>query len=89
MLFRIAQAALTNVVRHAGARRASVRVSLEQASTVLLEIEDDGRGFVPAYAPGALGLLAMRERALSLGGAFWLEAAPGAGTRVRAVLPLP
>ena len=89
-LFRIAQSALTNVVRHASARTATVCLGVDKtARTVSLAIEDDGRGFVPAYAPGALGLLAMKERALSLGGDFWLEAAPGAGTRVRAVLPLP
>jgi signal transduction histidine kinase len=89
-LFRIAQSALTNVVRHAAARTAHVRVALgDPARTVSLEIEDDGRGFVPAYAPGSLGLVALRERAAALGGDFSLQAAPGAGTRVRTVLPLP
>jgi PAS domain S-box-containing protein len=89
-LFRIAQSALTNVVRHAAARTATVRVELDTAQhQVALEVEDDGRGFVPAYAPGALGLIAMRERAVALGGQFALQAAPGAGTQVRAVLPLP
>jgi signal transduction histidine kinase len=88
-LFRIAQAALTNVVRHAQAARAEVRLALDQAArTVSLEVRDDGRGFDPAQAARSLGLFAMHERAAALGGSLSLESAPGAGCCVRAVLPL-
>ena len=88
-LFRIAQAALTNVVRHASAKTAAVHVELDAAArTVALTVEDDGRGFDPQTAPRSLGLWAMRERALALGGELSLRTSAGAGCSVRAVLPL-
>jgi PAS domain S-box-containing protein len=88
-LFRIAQAALTNVVRHARATQAEVRVELDtDAKTVALEVIDDGRGFDQTVSTGSLGLFAMRERAEGLGGTLSVRSAPGEGTRVRAILPL-
>jgi signal transduction histidine kinase len=91
--FRIAQEAMTNVLRHAGAKR--VRVDLRTCGGELeLVVEDDGRGFnVPAAqsraASGAsLGLLGMEERAELAGGRIELHSTPGAGTRVRACFPL-
>ncbi len=88
-LFRIAQEALTNVVRHANA--ATATVCLAQAdSTVTLVVEDDGRGFDPearAISSRRLGLVSMRERAADLGGRLSVTSAPGAGTVVRAQVP--
>ncbi len=83
--FRLAQEALSNVIHHASAK--TVRVSLgRQAETVVLEIQDDGRGFSPGLAMG-LGLVGARERAARLEGSLEVESTPGGGTRLRAVLP--
>jgi len=86
-LFRIAQSALTNVVRHAAARSAEVRLG-HADGTVTLEVADDGRGFDPALTPRSLGLQAMRDRAALLGGSLSLTTSPGSGTTIRATLPL-
>jgi PAS domain S-box-containing protein len=88
-LYRIAQEGLRNVLRHAGVREA--RVTLTQADgNVELRVADTGRGFDPA-AVGAegLGLASMAERARLLGGIFEVRSAPGAGTELRARIPLP
>ncbi|MFJ7263236.1 sensor histidine kinase [Streptomyces globosus] len=90
-LLRIAQSALANVVRHAGAGRAEITLTFMDAS-VTLDVVDDGSGFDPAGAPrgdGGFGLPAMRARAESLGGLFTVESAPGQGTAVAVTLPLP
>ncbi|MGZ6123362.1 MAG: MHYT domain-containing protein [Myxococcales bacterium] len=87
--FRIAQEALTNVVRHAGAR--NVRLELARTDKELhLRIVDDGKGFdVEAKGrPGGLGLLGMRERALIAGGAIQIRSDPGRGTEVHVRFPL-
>jgi len=82
-IFRIAEEALTNVVRHAGARRC--RLSLRVDDQIVLEIEDDGVG--PGHGrEGGVGISSMRDRAERLGGRLELEPAMP-GTRVRAVLP--
>ena len=90
--FRLLQEALTNVVRHAGAKR--VRIALAAADgRVDLEIADDGRGFDLARARrrmlegASVGLLGMEERAALIGGEVHIDAAPGAGTRIRVSLP--
>ncbi|WP_405477205.1 sensor histidine kinase [Streptomyces sp. NBC_00009] len=90
-LLRIAQSALANTVRHAGAHRAEITLSFMDTA-VALDIVDDGRGFDPVSAPagdGGFGLPAMRSRAESLGGTFTVESAPGQGTAVAITLPLP
>jgi PAS domain S-box-containing protein len=84
---RIVQEALANVRRHSGARRATVTVGTAD-DAVLVEIEDDGRGFEPGE-PSGMGLTGMRERALALGGELEVEGARGAGTRVLLRVPLP
>ena len=86
--YRIAQEAMTNVVRHAGAGRCRVGMSLEEGTGSLsLEVEDDGRGI--GSSPGSgVGLHSMRERAEELGGTCVIGPAPSGGTRVRAELPL-
>jgi signal transduction histidine kinase len=82
--YRIAVEAVTNVVRHAGARTCRVEVS---ANGVLqLEVVDDGRG-LGAQSPG-VGLSAMSERAAEVGGSCTVSAIPDRGTRVLASLPL-
>ncbi|MEV6246498.1 sensor histidine kinase [Streptomyces sp. NPDC051742] len=92
-LLRIAQSALANTVRHAGASRAEITLSFMDAS-VTLDVVDDGKGFDPAAvgrpsSDGGFGLPAMRSRAESLGGTFTVESAPGQGAAVAVSLPLP
>lgn len=82
--YRIAQEALTNVLRHAGARRATVDVAYGPHG-VALTVTDDGRGGAPL--PGGSGLDSMRERALALHGVLDAGPLPGGGFRVHAVLP--
>lgn len=93
-LLRIAQSALANVVRHAGAGRAEITLTFMDSS-VTLDIVDDGKGFDPGAASrapsdgGGFGLPAMRSRAETLSGLFTVESAPGQGTAVAVTLPLP
>jgi signal transduction histidine kinase len=85
-LFRIAQEALNNTLKHAHARR--VVISLGQSGqTVVLEVADDGAGFDRAAArrSGGLGLHGMEERAAEIGARLEIESAAGSGTRVRVV----
>jgi signal transduction histidine kinase len=86
-LFRLAQEALNNILKHAHARR--VQVCLDLADhRVVLEISDDGIGFEPGLADGGgFGLPGMRERAEGLGGTLQIESSPGTGTRVRVEVP--
>lgn len=88
-LYRIAQEALTNAVRHADAR--SIVVSLTARDGHLrLAVSDDGRGFDPrARTAHALGLAGMQERATALGGRFTIASAPGAGTTIAIEWPNP
>jgi len=86
-LFRVVQESLTNVMRHARARRVSVRLKEGDGRVVLL-VEDDGRGIQNGKGRRGLGLLGMEERIRELGGVFAVESAPGAGTRIRAEIPL-
>ena len=82
-LYRIAQEALQNTVKHAGAANVDLGVGRANGS-VTLDVSDDGSGFDPTGAfPGHLGLRSMRERAESLGGTLQIESAPGEGTRIR------
>jgi signal transduction histidine kinase len=84
--YRIAQEALTNVVRHAHACNCAVRLSLLDGFR--LEITDDGVGLSTEQHAG-VGLLSMRERATEVGGTCEIEPTPGHGTRVLVKLPLP
>jgi signal transduction histidine kinase len=85
--FFIAADALGNVQRHARARRASVRLFLEN-STVVLEVGDDGVGFARERAVDGHGLRNMRERAFSAGGRLSVHTSPGSGSRVRFEMPV-
>ena len=73
---------VTNVVRHADARHATIRIGVEESS-VVLEVTDDGRG---GSGPEGAGLTGMRERIAALGGAVQRDG--GSGMRVRVSLPL-
>jgi two-component system CheB/CheR fusion protein len=92
-LYRVAQEALTNVARHAGASRVSV-VLESDGGRVVAAIEDNGRGFDPDAAAAdaqqrrRLGLLGMQERAALVGGTLTVESQPGGGTTVIARIPL-
>jgi len=86
-LYRIAQEALHNALRHSGA--AEVCMSVSAASRrVTLEVSDQGKGFVPELAAGGRGLPSLRERAAGAGGALLIRSAPGQGTTVRLVMPV-
>lgn len=82
---RIAQEAMTNVVRHAEASRCLVELSCNGALT--LRVRDDGVGFGLGIAQPGVGLASMRERAGELGGSLVIASAPDGGTEVVAVLP--
>jgi signal transduction histidine kinase len=86
-LYRIVQEALTNVVKHARASRATV--TLIRDATVRVCIEDDGVGFGASAGAFAYGLAGIRHRVEALGGVLQLENRPGGGARVLANLPLP
>ncbi len=88
-VYRIVQEALSNVVRHAGARRVTLTLAARETSLSAV-VEDDGRGFVPeadAAHPTGLGLIGMRERARAAGGSLVIESRPGRGTRVEVEIP--
>ncbi|HKE73194.1 MAG TPA: GAF domain-containing sensor histidine kinase [Acidimicrobiales bacterium] len=86
-VLRIAQEAVSNALRHAGASRVTVEAG---PAPVVLRVRDDGRGFDPearAVRSRRLGLTSMHERAASLGGALVVTSAPGQGTTVELRLP--
>ena len=89
-LLRIAQEAVTNVERHAGATSVIISLRLRPEETVL-EVVDDGQGFVKANAgrPDSYGLVGMRERADAIGAALEIDTAPGRGTTIRCRLRQP
>ena len=86
---RVVQEALTNVRKHAAARRAGVRISARDGHTEFV-VEDDGTGFDAHHPrPGdGFGLTTMRERTESVGGTLRIDSAPGRGTRVVARVPV-
>ena len=83
-ILRVAQEAIQNVKKHAGARKLVVQLDYGPQE-IALEVRDDGQGFAPdeAPAPGHYGLTGMRERAAVIGGAVEVTSEPGAGTTVR------
>jgi signal transduction histidine kinase len=88
-LFRVFQEALANALTHA--RTTRLVISLRRAAGVLaLDVVDEGVGFDPENLPPAeaLGLTCMRERLRRVGGSCVIESRPGAGTRVRALIPV-
>jgi signal transduction histidine kinase len=88
-LYRIAEEALNNVVRHARAQH--LTLALQQAGTALtLTIHDDGSGFEISQTPpnGHYGIAGMKERAGLINGSLQVESLPGKGTTVRLTVPL-
>jgi two-component system, NarL family, sensor histidine kinase UhpB len=94
MLFRIAQEAISNILRHANADKVSIHL-WKDAEQIGLEIKDDGRGFdIEKTAGGAvdrkqLGLLGIQERASLVHGGVNIESSPESGTCLRVHIPLP
>jgi PAS domain S-box-containing protein len=86
-LYRIAQEALHNTVKHAHASRAELNLERD-AQGITLEVSDDGVGFDPETSfPGHLGLQSMRERAARVGGALQVRSAPGEGASISVRIP--
>jgi PAS domain S-box-containing protein len=87
-VYRAIQESLTNIARHAGAKRAWVVLAVED-DAIQVEVEDDGRGIAPEDLAKArsLGLKGMRERIAYLGGSFEVARAPRGGTRLRLRVP--
>jgi signal transduction histidine kinase len=91
-LYRVAQEALHNALRHSGAHEVTMTLT-RSPRRVILEVTDDGCGFTPGApalpgVPGGLGLASMRGRAGAAGGTLTIRSAPGAGTTVRLAVPL-
>ena len=88
-LFRVAQEALANVVKHSGAAAASIELTMSH-STIRLKVMDYGHGFEQSsnHRHG-LGLLSMRERVRLIGGQFTVRSHPSNGTVIQAEIPLP
>ena len=84
-LYRVAQEALHNALRHSGAGQVGVRLA-RAPRRVSLEVSDDGHGFVPEAPSGGVGLASMRERASAAGGTLTIRSGPD-GTQVRMTVP--
>ena len=90
--FRVFQEAVSNVLRHSGARKLSVKLALHE-DRLQLEVRDDGHGFDPeaarkhALAGASLGVIGMHERVRLADGSIVIESSPGQGTLVRVSLP--
>ena len=85
-LYRIAQEAVTNAIKHGKARRVTISLAAD-AETIYLEITDDGAGLPAHPNSGGLGLQIMAHRAGMIGGDFKIEPLPGQGARVTCTLP--
>lgn len=87
-LYRVAQEALTNIVRHARAHTVTLKLRVD-AREARLHVHDDGRGFDPDHVrPGRFGLIGMNERVKLLGGQLTITSAPEGGACIEAVIPL-
>jgi len=96
-VLQIAREALHNVLKHSGARQASLSVQVKPGAghitgavtpLLLLELRDCGRGFDPSLPTSGFGLRGMRERVFALGGQVKIESQPGSGARLRLTLPV-
>jgi two-component system sensor histidine kinase DegS len=92
-IFRFIQEALTNVRKHAKARKVTVTLTSIGFDQLQIVIVDDGQGFAPDNQKNSkarpLGLVSMRERIEALGGIFQVNSQPRSGTRVTATIPIP
>ena len=93
-VYRVVQECLTNIVRHSGADRSTVEVSLGEVEpygpSLIVIVRDNGKGLEQrdAHDAARFGLMGMRERVQGLGGGFEISGAPGEGVTVRAVVPV-
>jgi len=87
VIYRVAQEALTNVVRHSGAHNASLTLR-NGAANVTLCVADDGAGITPDQLESSLGIRGMRERALLIGASLRIESSPGNGTSITLAVPI-
>jgi two-component system sensor histidine kinase UhpB len=87
VIYRVAQEALSNAVRHSSAKHIAVNLT-RGANGIALVVADDGTGFTFEQATGGLGLTGMRERALLVNGELDVTSRPGQGTSVRLYLPI-
>ena len=86
VVYRVAQEALTNAVRHAGAATALVALH-DEHEQVILTVRDDGTGLADGASASGQGIEGMRERAMLVGASLEVGPHPGGGTQVRLVLP--
>jgi PAS domain S-box-containing protein len=88
-LFRMAQEALNNVVKHAQASEVRLSLYRDAIDSLILEIRDNGKGLTPEdrRKPASFGLIGMRERAYALGGDLKIDSQPGNGTMIRVTIP--
>jgi signal transduction histidine kinase len=89
-IFRIAQAALTNVSRHAHASRTTIAL-MKKNNDLVLTVHDNGKGITKklVYSHNSLGIIGMRERALALDGTLTIQGSKGKGTTLTVRIPLP
>ena len=87
-VYRIAEEALTNVVKHAKAGKVTVRLDTSPESWLRLTVQDDGQGFDAEGSSGGLGMATMQDYADAVGGECAVHSTLGMGTEVRAMLPL-
>ena len=86
--YRIAEEALTNVVKHANASKVSVRLETSFGGWLRLTVQDDGQGFAVEESLEGMGIVGMRDYAEAIGGECVILGAPGKGAQVTATLPL-
>lgn len=87
VIYRVAQEAIGNAIRHSGAGRIEVNLA-RSSDEVTLEVRDDGSGFTFDQARSGLGLGGMKERAMLAGGDLVTESRPGSGTTIRLMVPV-
>jgi two-component system sensor histidine kinase UhpB len=87
VIYRVAQEALSNIVRHSGSRNAAVRLCLDGAGRVRVVVRDDGKGLPADFDQRSNGIRGMRERALLVGARLEFARADPYGTEIRLQLP--
>ena len=88
-LYRVAEEAMGNIIKHAGATQAAIRLWAGQGNTALvLSVADNGRGFDSDSSERSLGFTTMTDYLGALGGSLELESAPGSGARITVTIPL-
>jgi signal transduction histidine kinase len=88
-LYRVALEALNNALKHAAASKVWIRLHRNSENHIIMEIEDNGKGFIPEEAVhrGGMGLTTMRERVERLGGELQIDSIPGSGSCITASIP--